>query len=432
MAVEVLDLDRLENGNVLHALVNVPADDKFELVESIVDAMVGPDRAAASMQEKREMLEQHVGAEQLDQMLSMQVAQRAAAQVINQEKLHIMFDPALKGESIRGLFESGPVEFVVEIVLRPTYELSSYEPVHVKVPPVNVTDQMVDSSITQLMESFAAYDPADGPAVEGDYVVASMQVTADGNPAPALSGEKKTVPLTRGMMPDGFIDNVVGMQAGESKTFDFEDTHPGPQGEQTVAFHVEIEITERRRRVIPALSDQFVAQNLPDAGTTVPELRESVRKMIEEKMAQQNTQQREGRALQELTKRLKGSIPDVYLELMGGEIINRLRSSAASQGMTLEQFMQQQGMDKQNFQMMTMMQARATLRQGFALDAAYRELGLQTEDCDVEQALSEMGGQDNVETVREHMTSIGAWFVVEDLAERYRARRWLMDTTVFE
>ena len=46
MAVEVLDTYRMDDGNVLHALVNVPADDKFELVESIVDAMVGPDRAA--------------------------------------------------------------------------------------------------------------------------------------------------------------------------------------------------------------------------------------------------------------------------------------------------------------------------------------------------------------------------------------------------
>ena len=46
-------------------------------------------------------------------------------------------------------------EFKVQVTPKPDYELTSYEPVSITVPPLNFDDSLVDQQIQQLAESFA-------------------------------------------------------------------------------------------------------------------------------------------------------------------------------------------------------------------------------------------------------------------------------------
>ena len=310
------------------------------------------------------------------------------------------------------------------------YTLSSYEPVHVAEPAAHVTEEMIEAQLTREMARFARFEEAPGPACEGDCLRANLNITVNGQLAEDVSGQGVTVVLSHDAQPAGFVGGVVGMACGDTRSFDFTATDRTNPAAPPDAFHVEIELLEKKRRVVPELTDEFVRTRLSEHDKTVGEFRERVRAYLARQLEAENTERREQRAVEELGRRLKESIPDELIEQARDEILDSLTADLTAGGMTLAQFIEQQGMNERRFQMTIMMQARESLRQGFALDALWRHLRLPIDDAARERALEELApGQ--TEQARKLCDEQG-WGPVEAMARRQAACDWLMRTAVFE
>ena len=123
---------------------------------------------------------------------------------------------------------------------KPQLELGSYEPVHAHVEPAEVTEAMVDEQLRREMDRFAVVSDVDGAVAEGDNILVDMQVTLNGAPAPDLSGEGMSVMLLRGMMPDGFVEGVAGMEVGDRRSFDFAAADVRDASSVPDEFHVDV------------------------------------------------------------------------------------------------------------------------------------------------------------------------------------------------
>ena len=234
------------------------------------------------------------------------------------------------------------------------------------------------------------------------------------------------------MMPSGFIDNVVGMVEGDVRDFKFA---TAPQGGAKDAapdvFEVHAKCLGKRKRVVPELTDELVQEHFAGMGATVAQYREAVRTQLEENLVEQQKAQREVQLDALLSKRLEGSIDDLYLERTRDEILENMRQQLAAQGMSLEDYARHQGVDEQSLMLGVSMQARESLRQNFALDAYWRQMGEELVDADLERAIHEMSpGRE--EEARQNFDHNGAWFVVREMAARMRAHDEVMAKAVFE
>ena len=215
------------------------------------------------------------------------------------------------------------------------------------------------------------------------------------------------------------------MDVGETKSFTF--TGPGldDKGNQIdETIECTVTVKEIQKRVIPAITDEWVKKNMPlyrDAAA----LRGSIKERIEKGRMNEYENYKRQVAASELAKRFTGRIADEVYEAMQQTMLMNMRGELQQQGMTFEQFVEQNG-GEQQFNMMLMMQIRETLVQGYALDALFRHEGLVVTDEDLEDACRLMNPQ-NPQMARQQMESSGRGFALREIAERMKANKWLLE-----
>ncbi|WP_350454209.1 trigger factor [Slackia heliotrinireducens] len=430
MSVEILNSEKIMDGQKMRVKLRVSADEKAEIVQESLEALA--EMARLPKDEKlRSELEKQVGADRLASAISLSVAQNCATKPVNDLKLHILFDPELVGESIPGVFAEGPAEFSVDMVLCPEMELSSYEPVHIKVNSLEVTDAMVDAQVAQVLEMASTYEPTDEPVAEGRVIQVEMETQVNGKPATGLSGKNMPLNLDPTMVPKELIERATGMVKGEEREFEFSMLNPQTPAARPDLFHVKLKVLDIREKKTPELTDELVATTISPLDGTVEKFREHVREDMKAELDRRNEQQTAQQLDSELAKRLQGSISDMLLQRAGQDAMANMQQSLAQQGMNMQQYMQQMGMEQQQFQMMMMVQARESLRQGFALDALARHLKLELTDEDIEAALHQMS-PGNEQAMRANFDKNDAWFLVNDIAMRMKAHNWLAENSTID
>lgn len=374
-----------------------------------------------------------------------------------------------------------------------TPTLSSYDPVVVHVERKHATDADVDEYINELLNRHGHWEHVQRPVQLNDYILVDMQTKINGSQDSELSGEHMSIDLSPDKMPAGFIEGVKGMLPGETKSFTFDalrandaqnnnagasDTqNDGKNNANTPktntpspaydTFDITLTLRDICIRVTPELTDRFVCEALTDSGTTVAELRENTRKIVQDHIDVENSRKQEAAADAELSRRLTTSIPDEYIKNTAGELYQTLVQSLEAQNATLEQYKESQGLSERQFQMQLLSQARDSLRQGLALDALFAHLEKTGEfgdannnqnapatpdgnpasassdkntsstttdpaltDDDINRALSEMApGRE--EEARKYLKENNSWDSVVQMAGRLKAHDWLIKTATF-
>ena len=355
-----------------------------------------------------------------------------------------------------------------------TPTLSSYDPVVVRIERRQATDADVDEYINELLDRHGHWEHIQRPVQLNDYILVDMQTKINGTKDEELSGEHMSIDLSPDKMPAGFIEGVQGMLPGETKSFTFNALRAnGAQNNTTTpsptydTFDITLTLRDICIRVTPELNDRFVCEALTDSGTTVAELRENTRKIVQEHIDVENSRKQEAAADAELSRRLTTPIPDEYIKSTAGELYQTLVQSLEAQNATLEQYKESQGLSERQFQMQLLSQARDSLRQGLALDALFTHLKKTGEfddannnqnaptatdgnsasansdkntpstttdpaltDEDINRALSEMApGRE--EEARKYLKENNSWDSVIQMAQRLKAHDWLVKTATF-
>jgi FKBP-type peptidyl-prolyl cis-trans isomerase (trigger factor) len=97
-----------------------------------------------------------VGGDFLAAYLNTQVPIFLAAKAVGVAKLSTILNPEISGR-VQQLQKGRALEFKASVLIKPQFELSSYEPVTIEVPEVEVSDEEVEAQIYMLAERFATY-----------------------------------------------------------------------------------------------------------------------------------------------------------------------------------------------------------------------------------------------------------------------------------
>ncbi|MEG0072453.1 MAG: trigger factor [Raoultibacter sp.] len=369
-----------------------------------------------------QIVEEKLGIKDVDAVVQSQVVEYLIPFAIDKKNLMPAFPPV--PQSNLAPKRGAEFPFTLEVVLRPEYDLSSYDPVSITVTPFAIDPAEVEAELARIAESYVEY-AADEPRPVGpnDSCLIAIEATLNGKPMEGLNTEGRTYTAGAQLMPEEFDKNVVGMEVGQTKEFSFE----GPsfdEKDSVDSVNCKVTVKEIQKKVIPAITDAWVKKNLP-MFEDVASLRKNIEDRVKEVRGEDYERYQQSLAMAELAKRFEGRIDDPIYEAMHANQFKQLSAQVQQQGMTMEQFAEQQG-GEQQLNMMMMLQVRQTLVQGYALDALFRHEKMILNEEDIDATCKAMNPQQPA-MLKEEMAKTGRMFALREVAERQKAAAWLLD-----
>ena len=367
---------------------------------------------------------ERLGIKNLDDAVGPQAVELLVPQAINKSGLIPAFMPTAEPKTRLG--RGHAFQFELKVMPKPSFELSSYDPVSITIEPYETDEEEIDKRIGDIARQFTQFVETDAHPLEAtDNCLIKMSTTKDGETVPGLTTESRSYTLGQDLMPVGFDDHLIGMEVGETRTFTFEG--PGLDddfNEIMEAYETTITLLEVQKEVVPVINDEWVANNLP-MYKSAADMRARIGEEIDEDRRKYYEDYKRNMAASELSKRFQGTIPDAIYEGSMAETRANMQQQVTRAGMKWEEFVEQSG-GQQQVSMMLMVEMRQNLVLGFSLDAYYRHEGLMYDEDDLNEVCFQMNPQ-NPRGARESMERNGFGYALRESAERLRACKHLVE-----
>jgi trigger factor len=133
--------------------------------------------------------------------------------------------------TVEGVIEGkADLAYKVEIEILPLIPLADFKTIKLQRLTAEVSDGEIDEAMQKIGEQSRPFVAKTEAAEKGDRVTVSFQGTQDGKPFEGGSAEEVPILLGSGQFIPGFEDNLIGIKAGENRTFDikFPDAYAAP------------------------------------------------------------------------------------------------------------------------------------------------------------------------------------------------------------
>jgi len=285
------------------------------------------------------------------------------------------------------LHEGQPLTFTAAVETVPAFDPGDLSSIAVTRTLTTITDTTVDQTLQRLRERAGKFEPVEArPVADGDTLVADLVRTdADGATEPH---NDITIQVGAPANPPGFDANLVGLSAGETKTFDVQ--FPAEYTVKELAgtsVTYNVTVKEIRHRVLPELDDEFAK----DVGAfeSLAALRDRVRTDLQEEAADNTTRSLRGDLMQQLAKRLSFEPP---ASLVDREMDRRVEEFAR-QLMQQKMDPRQAGIDWDQFREAQREPALASVASALVLDEIARREHLTVTPEEVDKEIERFAEQ---------------------------------------
>ena len=213
--------------------------------------------------------------------------------------------------------EGKPLSFTASFDVVPAFEPGDFGDIRLTRPPVAVDDDAVQQTLERLRERAARFEPVEGGVAEGHSLVIDLErraTAADGTVQPPDTHEKVSIEMGAPANPPGFDAEVTGMTVGESRSFTL--SYPADYAVAELAgtsVDYTVHLRELRRRVVPALDDEF-AKDLGEDLESLDALRARVRTDLEGEAKDASERQLRADLLKQIAQRLPFPVPGALVD----------------------------------------------------------------------------------------------------------------------
>ncbi|MEV6371545.1 trigger factor [Micromonospora sp. WP24] len=167
------------------------------------------------------------------------------------------------------------LNFTAEVDVRPEITLPDLATVEVTVDELQIDDSEIDEQVKNLRERFATLKTVERAAQEGDYVQIDLNATVDGEDVPGGSASNISHEVGSKQLLPGLDEAVVGVAAGESKTFTTQLVGGDYAGRDA---DVAVTVRTVKEKELPELDDEFA--QMASEFDTIEELRNDLRERV--------------------------------------------------------------------------------------------------------------------------------------------------------
>ncbi|MGD9904276.1 MAG: trigger factor [Vicinamibacterales bacterium] len=213
--------------------------------------------------------------------------------------------------------EGKPLSFTASFDVVPPFDPGEFGDIQLRRGAAAVDDDAVQATLERLRDRAARFEPVEGGVGEGHTLVIDLErqtTGTDGVVAAPDRHEKVSIEIGAPANPPGFDDKVMGMAVGDTRAFTLDypaDYAVAELAGTSVAYTVHLK--ELRRRVVPALDDEF-AKDLGEDLDTLEALRARVRGDLEAESRDAAERQLRADLLKQLAKRLPFPVPGALVD----------------------------------------------------------------------------------------------------------------------
>jgi trigger factor len=242
-------------------------------------------------------------------------------------------------EAVLERFEPGSaLTITLELDVEPTPSLKATKGLKAEAEAIAYDAARVDELIEQSRKQLATLVPVEGrSAASGDVAVLSFSgVYTDTNEAiSGGSSDAMEVELEEGRMIPGFVEGVIGMAVGDSKTIDCQFPESYPQEDAAGrAARFEISLKDLKSRELPALDDAFAQQASDKA--TLAELRADLETRLKDDAERRAKASRHDALLAALVEELEVELPETLVQQEIRNLVEQTAGQIAQQGMDVK------------------------------------------------------------------------------------------------
>jgi trigger factor len=189
---------------------------------------------------------------------------------------------------VKEFVDNEKLVFSVEVSVRPEVKLPDFSKITITVDDVEVADKDVDEQVDALRARFGTLHTVERAAQTGDFVTIDLIARIDGKEIEGGNANEISYEVGSNQMIDGLDEALVGLSAGDSKTFTTQlvGQKDGETGD------VEVTVKAVKERELPALDDAFA--KLASEFDTVAELKaDFVERLTRIKKLEQGAQARD-------------------------------------------------------------------------------------------------------------------------------------------
>ncbi|WIM89503.1 trigger factor [Candidatus Mycobacterium wuenschmannii] len=272
--------------------------------------------------------------------------------------------------------------FTAEVDVRPDFTLPDLSALKITVDPIKVSDEDIDTELQNLRARFGTLTGVERPVATGDFVSIDLSATIDGEEVPDAATEGLSHEVGSGQLIDGLDDAIVGLSAGESKTFTTElaaGPHAGKEAEVTV------KVGSVKERELPEPDDEFA--QLASEFDTIDELKANLSEQVSRVKRVQQAEEIRTAALDVLLDGVEMPLPEAIVQAQVDNTIHNALHGLDHDDAKLAEALEKQGTTREKFEVDARAEAEKAIKTQLLLDALGDDLDIQVGQDDLTERL---------------------------------------------
>lgn len=336
------------------------------------------------------VVEQRFGREAVLAEAAEHAVSHSYPKVLNQENIEAIGHPAVKLEQFR---EGEPLVYVVETDVMPTVVLGEWRKAIKKInqeadkQKLGVDDAEVEAELKRLTEMRAPLVTVARAAKEGDTALVDFEVKQDGVVIEGGKSDNHPLVLGSNTFIPGFEEEVLGMEAGETKTFSLvfpTEYHAKHLAGKPAEFTVTLRAVQEKQ--VPELTDEFV--KTLGKFETLDELKKNIRIGIEEEQKAKALEDRRVQILDALVASTTLEYPEVLVHEEESRMLREFASQAEMMGMDFTEYLTRMGKTEDDVRKEWSPQAKKRIAAELVLQAVAKDEEIVVENEEIEEEIN--------------------------------------------
>lgn len=300
--------------------------------------------------------------------------------------------------------EGQPLKFTASFEVLPEFELGSYKNLEIEMPEMNLSDDDVTKTLTEMQQRAATFAPVEGRVVENDdYVQVKLLGTPEGGGEP-LQADSVLCHVGAEETMEPFNENLRGANVGDHKDFDV--TYPTDYPDAKLSgktFHYAVDVLGIKTKKLPELNDEF-AKDVSDA-TSLDELKKKIQESLEHQRDHRQKDLQREKIIAELVKLHDFPVPESLVEHQMDVRLERVVRSLAQQGVDPRAV----NVDWVSLRKKQEDRAKDDVKAELVIDRIATEEKIDTTEEELEHELEHMGTHsgESAEVIRARLTKQG-------------------------
>jgi trigger factor len=277
-----------------------------------------------------------------------------------------------------------PLKFTATVTVKPEVDLRDYLSLRVPIETTEITDESVDEAIQAARRRHAELVDVDRAAQSGDVLRCTLVMRRGEEVLSGGDNVERDLELNREEVIPAIVDGVLGLTAGESRSFETT-LPPDYRQEELRGATVTIDVTVHavRERKLPPEDDSLAV--LDGHGTTLEELRDYYRTTLTEEGVVQDCESHEAAALEALRDHVRVDVPVAMIDREIDRQIADLEYRLSSLGLPLDRYLEMSGQTMDALRAERRDSAASRVRLDLALDALAVAEGIEVDETQVER-----------------------------------------------